>query len=338
LREHQFEARFDQKPERSAWEKIDFPCVLSSEKNSKTSYSFVSKKFFDSISKKHGLALLFVDSDFFDKKSDQIRECFPSAIFLLCNSLEGAFDLILNKISEKEWTAKNCAKSYKAQIEEGAYIGPDCQIAEDVSIESGVRIGRSVTIASGAKILAGTRIADYSVIGKNVQIASGCALGGAGFSMLAYPGDKHRRQRCHIGRLVIEDNCRIGSLVSIDRGLVDDTRIGEGTHIDNHVHIGHNCQIGKNSTICAFAGISGSVKIGEQLVMAGMVGVADNLKIADFVTIGAMSGVAKSIPDSNTAWRGNPARPLQLSHRIDVSLSLLPEMRKFFKRNTKELK
>jgi UDP-3-O-[3-hydroxymyristoyl] glucosamine N-acyltransferase len=45
-------------------------------------------------------------------------------------------------------------------------------------------------------------------------------------------------------RVVIKDNVDIGALCTIDKGVTGDT-IGEGTKIDNQVHVGHDT-IGKN--------------------------------------------------------------------------------------------
>jgi UDP-3-O-[3-hydroxymyristoyl] glucosamine N-acyltransferase len=46
------------------------------------------------------------------------------------------------------------------------------------------------------------------------------------------------------GRVVIKDNVDIGAC-TIDKGVTGDTTIGEGTKIDNQVHVGHDTIIGK---------------------------------------------------------------------------------------------
>jgi UDP-3-O-[3-hydroxymyristoyl] glucosamine N-acyltransferase len=43
-----------------------------------------------------------------------------------------------------------------------------------------------------------------------------------------------------------KDNVDIGALCTIDKGVTGDTTIGEGTKIDNQVHVGHDTIIGKN--------------------------------------------------------------------------------------------
>ena len=65
-----------------------------------------------------------------------------------------------------------------------------------------------------------------------------------------------------IGTVVIEDNVEIGANTCIDRGALGETRIGQGTKIDNLVQVGHNVSIGKRCVIAAQTGISGSVVIG----------------------------------------------------------------------------
>jgi UDP-3-O-[3-hydroxymyristoyl] glucosamine N-acyltransferase len=48
------------------------------------------------------------------------------------------------------------------------------------------------------------------------------------------------------GRVVIKDNVGIGALCTIDKGVTGDTIIGEGTKIDNQVHVGHDTVIERN--------------------------------------------------------------------------------------------
>ena len=82
-----------------------------------------------------------------------------------------------------------------------------------------------------------------------------------------------------LGSVFIGDNVEIGACVTIDSGSVQNTIIGDGTKIDNLVHIAHNVKIGKNCLICGQVGIAGSTSIGDRVVMDGQVGVGDNLTI-----------------------------------------------------------
>ena len=82
-----------------------------------------------------------------------------------------------------------------------------------------------------------------------------------------------------IGTVVIEDNVEIGANSCVDRGALGETRIGEGTKIDNLVQIAHNVQIGKRVVIAAQTGISGSTVIEDDCVIGGQVGMGDHARV-----------------------------------------------------------
>lgn len=73
---------------------------------------------------------------------------------------------------------------------------------------------------------------------------------------------------------------------TIDNGTIRDTQVGDGTKIDNLVHIGHNAVIGKNCLLCGQAGVGGSTRVGDNVVLGGQVGLADNITIGDRVIAG----------------------------------------------------
>ena len=54
---------------------------------------------------------------------------------------------------------------------------------------------------------------------------------------------KKKKKIQHIGNVVIEKNCIIGSNTTIDRAVFESTLIGEYSQIDNLVQIAHNVTI-----------------------------------------------------------------------------------------------
>jgi UDP-3-O-[3-hydroxymyristoyl] glucosamine N-acyltransferase len=62
--------------------------------------------------------------------------------------------------------------------------------------------------------------------------------------------------------------------------------IGDGTKLDNLVHVGHNVQIGRDCLLCGQVGIAGSARIGDRVVMAGQCGVSDNIFVGNDVVAG----------------------------------------------------
>ena len=99
--------------------------------------------------------------------------------------------------------------------------------------------------------------------------------------------------------MIIKDNVSIGSNCCIDRGTINDTEIGENTHIDNLVQIAHNVTIGKHCVIAGQSAIAGSTNIGDYVTIAGQVGIIDHLEIGDNAIIGAKSCVIKSMPENS---------------------------------------
>ena len=77
---------------------------------------------------------------------------------------------------------------------------------------------------------------------------------------------------------MIGDDVEIGANSAIDRGTIRATGSGDGTKIDNLVHIGHNCRIGRGLPDLrpGRASPARSV-IGDRVVLGGQCGVSDNI-------------------------------------------------------------
>lgn len=179
-----------------------------------------------------------------------------------------------------------------ARIDYGTYIGAYCYIDE------GVIIGKNCEVYPDTTIYKNTKIGNFVVINSNTVI------GKEGFGYIK----KKRYERLrHIGGVIVRDFVEIGGNVTIDKGTIGNTVIGEGTKIDNLVHIAHNVKIGNNCIIMGQSGIAGSTKIGNNVTLCGQVGISDHLTIGDNAIIYAKSAVFKSIPE-NKQYSGIPAR------------------------------
>ena len=93
-------------------------------------------------------------------------------------------------------------------------------------------------------------------------IHDSCIIGKSGFG---YVRNKHGELEAmpHAGNVVIEHNVIVGAHTCIDRAVVGSTVIGEGTKIDNLVHIAHGAKVGKHCLIVAGAVLGGSCEIGD---------------------------------------------------------------------------
>ena len=127
-------------------------------------------------------------------------------------------------------------------------------------------------------------------------------IGGSGFGYERSPDNRPYRIP-HLGSVRFGEGVEIGSCVCIDRGVVDDTVIGDHTKIDNEVHIAHGAKIGKNVLIVAGSVIGGSTIIGDNCFLGINCSIKNKLRIGENVTIGMGAVVLSDVPD-NTIVKG----------------------------------
>lgn len=189
----------------------------------------------------------------------------------------------------------------------GVFIGDDVEIGDHVSVAPGVVIGRGVRIGHGTRIGAGVTIS-HALVGDRCIIHPGVRIGQDGFGFVNSPQGHFKIPQ--LGRVIIQDQVEIGANVTIDRGALGDTVIGEGTKIDNLVQIGHNTQIGRHCIIVSQAGVSGSCEIGDFTVLGGQSGVSDHTKIGKSTFVAGRTGVTSSL-EGGRVYGGFPARPIE---------------------------
>ncbi len=194
-----------------------------------------------------------------------------------------------------------------AVVHSTAQMGARVRVGAGAVIEAGVRLGDDVTIGSRAVIAEGV------VLGDRVVVQAGAVLGSRGFGYVRHPGTGKYLLFPQQGVLIVEDDVEIGANATIDRGALEETRIGRGTKIDNLVHIGHNCRIGQDVVIAAQVGVSGSCVIEDGAVLAGQVGLSDHCYIGPGVILGGQAGVyrGKMVTGPGEVFAGTPAEPLR---------------------------
>ncbi|ABD55063.1 UDP-3-O-(3-hydroxymyristoyl)glucosamine N-acyltransferase [Jannaschia sp. CCS1] len=234
-----------------------------------------------------------------------------------------------------------------AEIGEGAAIGPFVVIGKDVRIGARVRIASHVSIQTGAVIgedallHEGVRICHRVQIGDRFIAQPGAVLGGDGFSFvtpqksqveaaresLGTAKDAATDQswvRIHsLGSLIIGDDVEVGANAAIDRGTIAHSRIGDGTKVDNLVHIGHNCVIGRDCLICGQTGFAGSVQMGDRVVLGGKCGVSDNITIGSDVVAAGASKLFTNVPSGRMVM-GHPAVKMDTHVEMYKALRRLP--------------
>ncbi|MCK5446666.1 MAG: UDP-3-O-(3-hydroxymyristoyl)glucosamine N-acyltransferase [Gemmatimonadetes bacterium] len=216
-----------------------------------------------------------------------------------------------------------------SRIGADASIGPYVTIGEDTVIGSGTQVGPNthidddVVIGQDCRIGPGCTILHDTAVGNRVRIYTGVRLGVDGFGYT--PGADGLMRIPQVGRCIIHDDVEIGANCTVDRGALGDTVIGQGTKIDNLVHVAHNAAIGENCIIVAQAGIAGSVEMGAGTHVGGQAGVSGHLTIGPGARIAGQAGVFGDIPAGET-YSGYPARPHRESLRASALTLRLPEL------------
>jgi UDP-3-O-[3-hydroxymyristoyl] glucosamine N-acyltransferase len=205
-------------------------------------------------------------------------------------------------------------------------IGEESVVAEKTIVGAGCSIGADVRIGAGSRLHARVAIYDHVTIGARAVLHSGCVIGADGFGF-ALTGDRYQKFP-QVGRVEIGDDVEVGANACIDRAALGVTAIGEGTKLDNMVHIGHNCRIGRHVVVAAQTGLSGGVVVEDYAVIGGQVGIGDKARIETKAVLGSGSGVltSKIVRSGQTVW-GTPARPLKEYLQQLANLSKIAELR-----------
>jgi UDP-3-O-[3-hydroxymyristoyl] glucosamine N-acyltransferase len=209
-------------------------------------------------------------------------------------------------------------------VESGALVGDNVQIGavsyvvQGTIVRSGSRLWPNVTLYHGVELGHNCTVHSQSVIGAD----------GFGYAPQKIEGNQHWLKIPQLGGVVVGDNTEIGASTTIDRGAIEDTKIGKGVIIDNQIQIGHNVEIGDYTAIAAATNIAGSTKIGSNVTIGGCCAIAGHLTICDNAFITGRTFVMKDISEpnvyssgmpaaTNKEWRNNTARYRKLTELFD---------------------
>lgn len=247
---------------------------------------------------------------------EQVSEAPAGTTLLISNSPRGSIVKILGEVYKEKprrgihWAAmiehgvyfRKKRSVYIAQfvtIERGAVIEPD------VKIYSGAYIGKNVVLGRGTVVQTGAHI-ENATIGEDCVINANAVIGKDGFGYTRQDG--HNIFIPHVGRVVIGNRVSVGSNSCIDRGVMTDTTVGDGTKIDNLCQIAHGVVVGSECFLASGTGIAGGTIVGDRVLIGGHVGIGNGVKIGEDAEIGANSGVFRNIP-SGEKQMGYPAVP-----------------------------
>lgn len=163
------------------------------------------------------------------------------------------------------------------------------------------KVDRTASVLPGAYIGPNVTISEHCTIGAN------SVIGAPGFGYDTTLTGEHE-YRPHAEGVLLERHVSIGSNTCVDQGRHRTTTIGEGTKVDNLVHIAHNAIIGRHCLIIAHSMIAGSAEIGDYTRIAPGALIRDWRTVGDHALVGMGSVVVKDVDDGITV-AGNPARP-----------------------------
>jgi UDP-3-O-[3-hydroxymyristoyl] glucosamine N-acyltransferase len=234
-----------------------------------------------------------------------------------------------------------------AVINPTAEIGTGAHIGAYVVIGPKVRLGPQATLLPHVVLYPGVEIGarffahahavvrEFCILGDDVTLENGVVIGADGFGF-AKNEQGHWEKIPQSGPVRLGNRVDVQANATIDRATVGETRIGDGTKIDNLVQIGHASHVGENTLICAQTGLAGSSVIGNDVILTGQTGVAGHCKVGDGVILTAQSAVSHDIPPGKVI-SGSPGFDNRIWLRAVSLFQRLPELVKRLDRVEKKL-
>lgn len=170
-------------------------------------------------------------------------------------------------------------------------------------IDTRARVAASTYVDAGAMILGRVWI------GAGCYVGPGAVIGSMGFGF-DWDEDKGWTPKEHEFGVRIRSNVYIGANTCVDRGSWRDTEIGDGTIVDNLVHIAHNVRVGPECCIVAQAEISGSVELERRVYVAPGAKIRERLTVGEGSIVGLGAVVVKDVP-AGMVVAGVPARVIK---------------------------
>jgi UDP-3-O-[3-hydroxymyristoyl] glucosamine N-acyltransferase len=234
-----------------------------------------------------------------------------------------------------------------AVIDPTAVIGADAHIGAYVVIGPRVKLGDHATLLPHVVLYPGVEagrnlfahahavMREDCILGDDVTLENGVIIGADGFGF-AKNEDGHWEKIPQSGPVRLGNRVDVQANATIDRATVGETRIGDGTKVDNLVQVGHASHVGENTLICAQTGLAGSSIIGNNVILTGQTGVAGHCTVGDGVILTAQSAVSHDVP-AGKVISGSPGFDNRVWLRAVSLFQRLPELAKRLDRVEKKL-
>lgn len=251
------------------------------------------------------------------------------------------FDGKMNRFNQDSKIHPTAVVHPSAHLGKNVGIGPFAVIGEQVRIGDGATIGAHTVIESFAVIGEHTLLHPQVFVGAHCELGAYCeihphtTIGSDGFSFVRRK-DGIQLKIPQIGRVVIGNNVELGANCTIDRAALTETRVGNGTKMDNLCHVGHNVHIGENCIMAAGFKVAGSSKIGNNCMFGGDAAVSDHITIVDNSIFAGRAAVTFDVLQSGQ-YGGYPLEPLRDSLKTLANKTHITRMRKDLARVLKQI-
>jgi len=255
--------------------------------------------------------------------------------YLFVKNPSAALASICSRIEQSLWPKPEAGVHPTAVIEPGAEIDPTATVGPLCVVQAAARIGARTHLQAQVFVGAGAQIGEdcwlmphsamsaQCILKARVRLHPGAVIGADGFGYEFVEGRHEKIPQ--VGTVVLEDDVEVGANSTIDRARFSQTRVGEGTKIDNLVQVGHNVTIGKHCILCSQVGIAGSATLEDYVILGGQVGVSGHLRIGKAAKAGGQAGIIADV-EPGVFISGYPAMPHRLASRLQVLQRRLPDL------------
>jgi UDP-N-acetylglucosamine acyltransferase len=179
--------------------------------------------------------------------------------------------------------------SPRAELGEGAHVGPFCTVGDEV------RLGRGVRLESHCVVDGRTEIGDETHVYPSVSV-------GLASQDLKYRGEPAETR---VGR-----RCRLREFVTVHRGTEGGgmlTSVGDDCLVMAQAHVAHDCRVGSRVIMANGATLAGHVEVQDGANIGAYSGVHQFCRVGREAYVGGYSVVVKdALPFALTV--GNHAR------------------------------
>jgi len=228
-----------------------------------------------------------------------------------------------------------------AEIGEGAHIGayvvvgPQVKLGPQATLLPHVVLYQGVEAGSHFFAHAHAVVRENCKLGDHVTLENGVIIGADGFGFAKNEAGEWEKIP-QSGPVVLGNRVDVQANATIDRATVGETRIGDGSKVDNLVQVGHASHVGENTLLCAQTGLAGSSMIGNNVILAGQTGVAGHCTLGDGVILTAQSAVSHDVP-AGKIISGSPGFDNRVWLRATSIFQRLPELLKRLDRLEKKV-